>query len=68
MSWQAYNLTAQRESHVMKSFGEEARLNSAALKVIAVVIMAFFASNVPVLSSSLALTSITRKESKPYSA
>ncbi|KAF1936654.1 hypothetical protein EJ02DRAFT_387029 [Clathrospora elynae] len=37
----AYNLIAQRDSHVMKGLGEAARLDSGALKMIAVVTMAF---------------------------
>jgi uncharacterized heparinase superfamily protein len=38
---QAYNLIAQRDSQVMKDLGEAARLDSRALKTIAIVTMAF---------------------------
>lgn len=38
---QAYNMIAQRDSQVMTGLGEAARLDSGAMKTIAVVTMAF---------------------------
>lgn len=44
MCYQAYNLTAQRDSQVLMGLGEATRLDSAAMRTIAVVTMAFLPS------------------------